>query len=77
MNIRSTRVAVIYFESNIPRWLEQLLKINIFRGLNVTFDAGEFKNLEQDQEKRNRELILITNYRCVKGLEFSHVLFLL
>ena len=53
MNIGTKHVAVIYFESNIPRWLEQLLKINIFRGLNVTFDAGEFKNLEQDQEKRN------------------------
>ena len=67
-------LAIIYFESKTPHWLGQLLKLETFRRLNVTSDAGEFKNLERDKDKKNRELVLVTDYRCVKGLEFSDVL---
>ena len=65
------------FESKVPPWLHQLFQLSVFQGLTITSDPAKFRNGNLDQHGRNRGLVLITEYRCVKGLEFSDVLLLL
>ena len=50
-----------------------------FQGLVINFDAGKFINQHLDQDKQKREIqeVLVTDFRSVKGLEFSDVLLLL
>ena len=73
LKIHEKRVAMLYFELETPAWLKKLLQIEAFLGLNVTFDAEKF----QDADTRNKDLVLVTDYRFVRGLEFSYVLLLL
>ena len=75
--INNKSVAIIHFESKVPPWLRQLLQLPVFQGLTITSDPAKFRNGNLDQHGRNRGLVLVTEYRCVKGLEFSNVLLLL
>ena len=79
IEINSKRVAIIHFESQRPRWLGKVLSLNDFQGLTINFDAGKFINPHLDQDKQKKEIqeVLVTDFRCVKGLEFSDVLLLL
>ena len=73
LKIDKKRVAILYFEWEIPAWFTKLLEIETFLGLNITFDVEEFQNADM----RNKDVVLVTDYRRVRGLEFSHVLLLL
>ena len=79
IQINTKRIATLHFESKTPFWLKCLLQIKNFHGLTVTFDAAEFKNLDldQDQDKGKGQLVLVTDYSSVRGLEFPDVLLLL
>ena len=79
IEINRKRVAIIHFESKSPHWLKQLLCLKHFQGLVINFDAGKFINQHLDQDKQKREIqeVLVTDFRSVKGLEFSDVLLLL
>ena len=77
LKISTKRVAIIHFETKTPPWLKQLLQLTHFQGLKITSDPGKYKSLDLDQDKKKIESVLLTDYRCVKGLEFSHVLLLL
>ena len=79
IEINRKRVAIIHFESKPPHWLKQLLRLKHFQGLTINFDAGKFTNqhLDHDQQKREIQEVLVTDFRSVKGLEFSEVLLLL
>ena len=54
-----------------------VFQLTHFRGIRITSDAGKFKTLDPDQDNLKGNPILVTNFRCVKGLEFSDVLLLL
>ena len=79
MEINKKHVAIIHFESKYPHWLEQLLCLKHFQGLTINFDAGEFikQHLDQDKQKREIQEVLATDFRSVRGFEFSNVLLLL
>ena len=70
-------IAIVHFGSQAPFWLTYLLQLTNFNRLTITFDATEFINLDKDQHKQKEGLVLVADYRCVKGLEFSNVLLLL
>ena len=75
--INTKRVAIIHFESKVPPWLHELFNLSVFQGLKITFDPTKFRHGNLDQCRQNGGLVLVTEYRCVKGLEFSDVLLLL
>ena len=79
IEINRKRVAIIHFESKPPHWLKQLLTLKHFQGLTINFNAGKFVNQHLDQDKQKKEIqeVLVTDFRSVKGLEFSDVLLLL
>lgn len=57
--------------------MKKILQLALFRGIRITSDVGKFKNLDPDQDNLKGNPILVTNFKCVKGLEFSDVLLLL
>ena len=57
--------------------MKYLLQLTNFSTFKITSDATKFKNQDLDQDKQKEELVLLTDYRCVKGLEFPNVLLLL
>ena len=75
--INTKRVAIIHFESKLPPWLYELFQLSVFQGLTITSDPTKFRHGNLDQCGQNGGLVLITEYRCVKGLEFPDVLLLL
>lgn len=77
IKIETKRVAIVHFESKAPPWLKKILQLALFRGIRITSDPGKFKNLDPDQDNLKGNPILVTNFKCVKGLEFSDVLLLL
>ena len=79
IEIKRKRVAVIHLEFETPNWFKQLLHLKDFQGLTLNSDAGKFMNLTLDQDKQKSEIeeVLVTDFRSVKGLEFSDVLLLL
>ena len=79
IEINRKRVAIIHFESKPPQWLQHLLCLKAFKGLTINFDAGNFTSLylDKDNQKRGIQEVLVTDFRSVKGLEFSDVLLLL
>ena len=71
IKIKSKRIAIIHFDKTDPRWLQLLFKVmSFFTRLTVTNDVREFL-------RNSGSMVLINNYNCVKGLEFSEVLLLL
>ena len=77
VEINTKHIAIVHFESQAPIWLTYLLQLTNFNRLKITFDATEFINLDKTQDKQKGELVLVADYRCVKGLEFSNVLLLI
>ena len=79
IEINRKPVAIIHLESKSPHWLKQLLCLKHFQGLTINFDAGEYINqhLDQDKQKKENQEVLLTDFRSVRGLEFSDVLLLL
>ena len=66
------RAVLIHFEQENPLWLEKLLQLpNTFPHLSITSDTRYFLSTT------NEKLLLVKNYNCVKGLEFSDVIILL
>ena len=57
--------------------MHELFHLSVFQGLTITSDPTKFRHGNLDQCRQNGGLVLVTEYRCVKGLEFSDVLLLL
>ena len=66
----SKRIAIIHFERNEALWLQKLFQLKIFQSFTMTNDVEEFLN-------SSAEMVLVTSYDIVKGLEFSEVLLIL
>ena len=66
------RTVCIHFEPDNPWWLRRLLTLSkIFPFLSITESVGDFLSCS------NENLVLIVNYRYVRGLEFSNVIIFL
>ena len=71
IELKSKRIAILHFDKNEPDWFQILFNVtNFFQGIAVTKIVGEF--LESSSN-----MVLVNNYNCVKGLEFSEVLLVL
>ena len=71
INIKSKRICIIHFDKTEPIWFRFLFKvINFFAGVTVTNNVGEFL-------RNSGNMVLVSNYNCVTGLEFSEVLLIL
>ena len=71
INIESKRICIIHFDKTDPIWFKLLFKVtNFFAGVTVTNNVGEFL-------RNSGHMVLVTNYNCVTGLEFSEVLLIL
>ena len=71
INIKSKRICIIHFEKTEPIWFRILFKVtNFFAGVTVTNNVGEFL-------RNSGNMVLVSNYNCVTGLEFSEVLLIL
>ena len=66
------RMVILHFEPNDQLWLQDLIQLSHFApAVKVTFDVEEFLM------NSNSNLVLVTNYNHVNGLEFPNVLLLL
>ena len=66
---KTKRTVIIHFERDNPRWLINLFKVStIFPSLAIAYDVEEFLS------KNSKRVVLITNYNCVRGIEFSDVI---
>ena len=66
------RMVILHFEPNDQLWLRDLIQLSHFTpALRATFDVEEFLM------NSNSNLVLVTNYNYVNGLEFPDVLLLL
>ena len=71
IKIQLKSIAIIHFDKSYPLWFQLLFKVNnFFPGVTVTNNAGEFL-------RSSSNMVLVNNYNCVKGLEFSEVLLIL
>ena len=71
INIKSKKVAIIHFDKNEPDWFQILFKVtSFFSGVTVTNNVPQFL-------QSSSNIVLVNNYNCVKGLEFSEVLLIL
>ena len=71
INIESTRICIIHFDKTDPLWFQFLFKVtNFFASVTVTNNVGEFL-------RNSGNMVLVSNYNCVTGLEFSEVLLIL
>ena len=71
INIKSKRLCIIHFDKTEPLWFYLLFECtSFFEGVTVTNNVGKFlRNLGN--------MVLVSNYKCVTGLEFSEVLLIL
>lgn len=70
--LETRRNVLIHFEPDNPFWLTSLLSLKkIFPSLSITEDAVEFLS------RSSENLVLIVNYKYVRGMEFSNVMILL
>ena len=71
INIESKKIAIIHFDKNEPDWFQILFKVtSFFSGVTVTNNVRQFL-------QSSSNMVLVNNYNCVKGLEFSEVLLIL
>ena len=69
INLKS--IAIIHFDKSDPLWFQLLFKVNnFFPGITETNNVREFL-------RSSSNMVLVNNYSCVKGLEFSEVLLIL
>ena len=71
IEIKAKKTAIIHFEHDNPRWLIDLFKLSTFPSLSIVDDVENF--LSNDNDK----VVLVKNYNCVRGIEFSDVILLL
>ena len=58
----------MHFDKSEPLWFQLLFKVtHFFPGAAITDEIGKFINILGN-------VVLVNNYSCVKGLEFSNVL---
>ena len=69
--IKAKRTVFIHFEHDNPRWLLCLLKLSIFSSLSIVDDVDDFFS------DNNEGVVLVKNYNCVRGIEFSDVILIL
>ena len=71
VKIKSKRIAIIHFDRTDPLWFQLLFKvINFFPDVAFTNNVGEFL-------RNSGNMVLVSNYNCLTGLEFSDVLLIL
>ena len=69
---KTKRTVIIHFEHDNPRWLTNLFKLStIFPSLAIAYDVEHFLS------NSNKRMVLVKNYNCVRGIEFSDVILLL
>ena len=72
IHIELKRIAIIHFEPTNAPWLQQLLQLkSCFKGLTLTDDVETFLT------NTIHNMVLVSSYNTVKGLEFSEVLLIL
>ena len=72
IQIESKRIAIIHFETTNALWLQRLLQLETcFKGLTPTNDVEKYL------ANTNDNMVLVSSYATVKGLEFSEVLLIL
>ena len=71
IGIKSKRIAIIHFDKHELLWFQLLFEVtNHFSRVTVTSDVEKFiKDLDN--------VVLVTSYNCVRGLEFFEVLLIL
>ena len=73
IRIESKSIAILHFESTNASWLYQLLQLeSCFEDLTLTDDVETFLT-----SKSEKEIVLVSSYDTVKGLEFSEILLIL
>ena len=71
IKIKTKNIAIIHFDKSDPLWFQLLFKVTkILPGVAFTNDVGKFL-------RNTGNVVLISNYNSVKGLEFSEVLLIL
>ena len=71
IEIKSKNIAIIHFDKDDALWFQLLFKVTkIFSGVVFTNDVGNFL-------RNTGNVVLVSNYNSVKGLEFSEVLLIL
>ena len=71
IKIESKRIAIIHFDRTDPLWFELLFKVTkFFSCVRVTNNVEEFL-------RSSGNMVLVSSYKCVTGLEFSEVLLIL
>ena len=72
IHIESKRITIIHFETTNAPWLQRLLELeSCFKGLTLTDDVEKYLT------NTNDNMVLVSSYATVKGLEFSEVLLVL
>ena len=69
--IKPKRIAIIHFEPGQAKWLCGIFKLTDFQGFMMTNDVGKFL------ANPDTEMVLVSCYDSVKGLEFNEVLLIL
>ena len=69
--IKAKRTVIIHFEHDDPRWLISLFKLSVFSSLSIVDDVHGFLS------NNNKGVVLVKNYNCVRGIEFSDVILIL
>ena len=69
--IKAKRTVIIHFEHDDPRWLISLFKLSVFSSLSIVDDVDGFLS------NNNKGVVLVKNYNCVRGIEFSDVILIL
>ena len=73
IHIESKSIAILHFESTNAPWLYQLLQLeSCFEDLTLTDDVEKFLASRSD-----KNIVLVSSYNTVKGLEFSEILLIL
>ena len=68
--IKAKKTVIIHFEHDNPRWLISLFKLS-FLSLSIVDDVDDFLS------NNNKGVVLVKNYNCVRGIEFSNVILIL
>ena len=69
--IKAKRTVITHFELDNPRRLISLFKLSVFSSLSIV------NNVEDFLSNNNNGVVLVKNYNCVRGIEFSDVILIL
>ena len=71
IEIKTKRTTTIHFEHDNPLWLIDLFKLSTFASLTIVDDVENVLSNDNDRK------VLLKNYDCIRGIDFSDVLLLL